>query len=199
MTGLPGPLARLIAELTRLPGIGAKSAQRIAFHLLAGNPEQAAALGTAASTLHERVSRCGVCGNFAEDPPCSLCRNPDRRETQICVVEEAADIAAVEKARCFEGRYHVLSGGVFVKQGNPEEDPRVQALRKRVRGGVVEEVIVATNPTHAGEAAAAWLAMLLKPEGVRVTRIGIGVPIGSELIHADSTTMAEALQHRSTL
>lgn len=199
MSGLPAPLATLIAELKRLPGIGEKSAQRIAFHLLGESRERAAALGEAASTLHQRVSRCRACGNFTEDQPCALCRNPDRSEAVLCVVQDAAHIAAVEKARAFEGRYHVLSGTGFARQGNPEDDPRVEALRRRVRSGAVKEVIVATNPTHAGESAAAWLAMLLKPEGIRVTRIGIGVPIGSELVHADRTTMAEALQHRSTL
>ncbi len=199
MSVLPAALERLIAELKRLPGIGPKSARRIAFHLLAAPPERAASLGAAASSLHERISRCGVCGNFTEDQPCDLCRNPERRASVICVVEDASDIAVVEKARSFDGRYHVLAGSVFDAGGSPEDDPRVTALMKRVRSGTVAEVIVATNPTHAGEAAAAWIAMLLKPEGVRVTRIGIGVPLGSELAHADSTTMAEALQHRSTL
>ena len=198
MSGLPEPLLKLIAELKRLPGIGEKSAQRIAFHILQASPERARQLGSAAASLHEQVSRCGVCGNFTDAQPCSLCRNPSRSDTILCVVGDPADIAAVEKAGAFTGRYHVVTGA-FPNEGAPEDDRQLGALLKRVREGRFEEVILATDPTHDGEAAAAWLAHLLKPEGVRVTRIGIGVPMGSELVHADETTMAEALQHRSPL
>ena len=199
MSGLPEPLSRLIGELKRLPGIGEKSAQRIAFHLLQGGRDRAAALGTAASTLHDQVSRCRVCGNFTDAQPCGYCRNPSRGDTMLCVVEDPADIAAIEKAKIFNGRYHVLGGVTFPPQGEPEEERSLASLLQRIREGRFEEVIVATNPTHDGEAAAAWLAHLLKPHGVRVTRIGIGIPMGSELVHTDETTMAEALQHRSTL
>ena len=119
MTGLPEPLSRLIGELKRLPGIGEKSAQRIAFHLLQGGPERAAALGAATSTLHEQVSRCGVCGNFTDAQPCGFCRNPGRGDTMLCVVEDPADIAAIEKAKIFNGRYHVLGGVTFPRRGIP--------------------------------------------------------------------------------
>ena len=199
MSGLPDALSRLIGELKRLPGIGEKSAQRIAFHLLRGNRERAESLGSAAATLHEQVSRCGECGNFTDAPTCIFCSNPDRSDRVLCVVEDPADIAAVEKAKAFNGRYHVLAGVVFPQKDRPDEDRELEALVERVRSGRFEEVIVATNPTHDGEAAAAWLAHLLKPEGIRVTRIGIGIPMGSELVHTDETTMAEALQHRSAL
>lgn len=199
MSDLPEPLSRLIGELKRLPGIGEKSAQRIAFYLLQGEQDRAVALGNAASTLHDQVSRCRVCGNFTDKQPCGFCRNPNRGDTVLCVVEDPADIAAVEKAKIFNGRYHVLGAATFPPQGNPEEERQIASLLERVREGSFEEVIVATNPTHDGEAAAAWLAHLLKPGGIRVTRIGIGIPMGSELVHTDETTMAEALQHRSAL
>ena len=199
MSTLPEPLSRLIGELKRLPGIGEKSAQRIAFHLLQGSRERAEALGTAASTLHDQVARCRLCGNFTDSQPCGFCRNPGRGDATLCVVGDPADIAAVEKAKVFNGRYHVIGAVAFPPQGDPEEERSLASLLARVREGRVEEVIVATNPTHDGEAAAAWLAHLLKPQGVRVTRIGIGVPMGSELVHTDETTMAEALQHRSVL
>lgn len=194
MSGLPAPLARLVEELKRLPGIGEKSAARIAFHLLAGDRRRAAALGDAASALHDLITRCSVCGNFTEAQPCALCRADDRADPVLCVVEDPADIAAVEKAGSFRGRYHVLTGGC-----PPDDDPQVRTLIRRVREGGFEEVLLATNPTNDGESAAALLAHLLRPEHVRVTRIGIGIPMGSELVHTDQTTMAEALQHRSTL
>ncbi len=199
MNGLPEPLVELIDELKRLPGIGEKSAQRIAFHLLRASPERARSLGGAAAALHEQVSRCDVCGNVTDVQPCVFCRDPGRSDRVLCVVEDPADIDAVEKAGAFTGRYHVLAGNALPRQTSESDDRRLAALVHRVREGRFEEVIVATNPTHDGEAAAAWLAHLLKPEGIRVTRIGIGIPMGSEIIHTDQTTMAEALQHRSTL
>ncbi len=199
MSGLPEPLTKLIGELKRLPGIGETSAQRIAFHLLRGDPERTEALGSAVAELHEAVTRCEVCGNFADASTCVFCRNPGRSDAVLCIVEDPADIAAVEKARVFEGRYHVLPGSRFVRDGRPGERRERDALLDRVRSGRIEEVIVATNPTHDGEAAAAWLAHILKAEGIRVTRLGIGIPMGSELVHTDETTMAEALAHRSAL
>lgn len=196
MIAFPEPLVRLIRELKRLPGIGEKSASRIAFHLLAGDRERADALGGAVSTLHDLVTRCRVCGNFAEAQPCRLCRTDDRGEPVLCVVEDPADIAAVEKAGTFRGRYHVLAGGISGRYA-PEDDPQIRALLKRVRDGSFEEVLLATNPTNDGESLAALLAHFLKGRITRVTRIGIGVPMGSELVHSDRTTMAEALSHRS--
>ncbi len=198
MSGLPEPLLRLVRELKRLPGIGEKSAVRIAFHLLAGDRERADALAAAAGTLHDLVARCQVCGNFTEAQPCALCRADDRSEPVLCVVEDPADIAAVEKAGAFRGRYHVLAGALSGRHA-PEDDPQIRKLIRRVREGAFEEVLLATNPTNDGESIAALIAHLLKPEEIRVTRIGIGIPMGSELVHTDETTMAEALQHRSTL
>lgn len=198
MSAFPEPLRRLIRELKRLPGIGEKSAARIAFHLLAGDRERADALGAAASTLHDLVTRCRDCGNFTEAQPCSLCRASDRTDPVLCVVEDPADIAAVEKAGTFHGRYHVLAGGISGRYA-PEDDPRIRALIERIRDGSFAEVLLATNPTNDGESTAALLAHFLAPHDVRITRIGIGIPMGSELVHTDRTTMAEALQHRSRI
>ena len=198
MSAFPEPLLRLMQELKRLPGIGEKSAARIAFHLLAGDRERADALGAAASTLHDLVTRCRDCGNFTEAQPCGLCRSGDRTEPVLCVVEDPADIAAVEKPGTFRGRYHVLAGGLSGRYA-PEDDPQIRALIARVRGGSFEEVLLATNPTNDGESTAALLAHFLQGQAVRVTRIGIGIPMGSELVHTDRTTMAEALQHRSEI
>lgn len=199
MSSHPEPLLRLIGALKRLPGIGEKSAQRIAFHLLADERDRAESLGAAISALHEEVVRCEECGNFADGQPCRLCRDPARTPTQLCVVEDPADITAVEKARVFRGRYHVLRGVFSPVSGKSLDERRVEELRARIRADAVEEVVIATNPNHDGETTAVWLAQRLKPEGVRVSRIGIGVPMGSELVHADETTMAEALTHRSRL
>ncbi len=193
---LPEPLVRLIVEFRALPGIGEKSAERIAFHLLAADPDGVRAFGTALAELHQQVRKCMNCGNFADGEACGFCRDPDRSDASICVVEAPADIAAVERARTFRGRYFVLGAR---PSGGPLEPERLEPLVRRIRAGGVEEVVVATNPTHAGESAAGWLAHALRPEGVRITRIGIGVPIGSELVHADAGTMSEAFAHRSPL
>ncbi len=192
---LPEPLARLVSELRRLPGIGEKSAERIAFHLLAADPDDVRGFGRTLAELHERVRQCANCGNFADAETCGFCRDPERSDRAICVVGSAADIAVVERARAFGGRYFVLGPNAAPIPG----DERLLPLLRRIRAGGVEEVVVATNPTHEGEGTAAWLAQTLRPEGVRITRIGIGVPIGSELVHADMSTMSEAFAHRSPL
>lgn len=199
MSSLPEPLHRLIGALKQLPGIGEKSATRIAFHLLAGERAPAETLGAAISSLHEQVARCEECGNFADGRSCHFCRDPARQATVLCVVEDPADISAVERARVFRGKYHVLMGVFSPVSGKSVDERRIERLLERIRAEAVEEVVIATNPNHDGEATAAWLAAQLKPEGVRVSRIGIGVPMGSELVHADETTMAEALTHRSAL
>jgi len=193
---LPEPLAQLVTEFRRLPGIGEKSAERIVFHLLDADPEAVRSFGAALATLHEKIRRCRLCFNFAAADSCRLCDDPARSHRAICVVGAAADIAAVERAGVFDGRYFVLGNP---GRGGPPEESRLAPLLGRIRAGGVEEVVVATNPTHEGEGAAAWLARILKPEGVRITRIGIGVPIGSELVHADTSTMSEAFSHRSPL
>ncbi len=196
---LPEPLARVVSEFRRLPGVGEKSAERIAFHLLAADPGSVRTFGRALADLHERIRRCVNCGNFADADTCGFCRDPERSDRTICVVGSAADIAAVERARAFGGRYFVLGPKAAPVPGGAPGDERLLPLLGRIRAGGVEEVVVATNPTHEGEGTAAWLARILRSEGVRVTRIGIGVPIGSEIVHADTGTMTEAFAHRSPL
>jgi recombination protein RecR len=192
----PAPVQRLIDELRRLPGIGPKSAQRIAFHLLRGTPEEAERLGAAVSRLLEGIRLCSICNAITDRELCAQCADLGRSERLICVVEEPHDVLAVEKTRDFKGRYHVLHGALSPLQGIGPDELRAQGLIERVRGGAVEEVILATSPTVEGEATAAWLARLLKPLGTRVTRIAMGVPVGSDLDWSDEVTIAKALEGR---
>jgi recombination protein RecR len=192
----PAPVARLIDELRKLPGIGPKSAQRIAFHLLRGSSEDAQQLSEAIGTLRDGVRTCSICNAVTDREVCAHCSDPARSERTICVVEEPHDVVAVEKTRDFRGRYHVLHGSLSPLQGIGPEELRIQGLLDRVRAGGVEETILATSPTVEGEATAVYLAGLLKPLGVRVTRIAMGVPVGSDLEWADEVTMAKALEGR---
>jgi recombination protein RecR len=192
----PAPIARLIDELRKLPGIGPKSAQRIAFHLLRGSNEDAQQLSEAIGTLRDGVRSCSICYAVTDREVCAHCSDPARSERTICVVEEPHDVVAVEKTRDFRGRYHVLHGSLSPLQGIGPEELRIQGLLDRVRAGGVEETILATSPTVEGEATAVYLAGLLKPLGVRVTRIAMGVPVGSDLEWADEVTMAKALEGR---
>jgi recombination protein RecR len=192
----PAPVARLIDELRKLPGIGPKSAQRIAFHLLRASAEDATRLAEALSTLREGVRACSICNAVTDAEICAHCSDPLRSEKTICVVEEPHDVVAIEKTREFRGRYHVLQGALSPLQGIGPDELRIQGLLDRVRKGGVEETILATSPTVEGEATAVYLARLLKPLGVRVTRIAMGVPVGSDLEWADEVTMAKALEGR---
>jgi recombination protein RecR len=192
----PAPVARLIDELRKLPGIGPKSAQRITFHLLRGGSEDARRLSEAIATLHEGIRACSICNAVTDQEVCSHCSDPARSDKTICVVEEPHDVVAVEKTRDYRGRYHVLHGALSPLQGIGPEELRIQGLLDRVRAGGVEETILATSPTVEGEATAVYLARLLKPLGVRVTRIAMGVPVGSDLEWADEVTMAKALEGR---
>ena len=192
----PAPVQRLIDELRRLPGIGPKSAQRIAFHLLRGTRDDADRLGTSISRLLEGIRLCALCNAITDQETCAQCSDPMRSDRIICVVEEPHDILAVEKTRDFRGRYHVLHGALSPLQGIGPDELKAQGLVERVRGGTVEEVILATSPTVEGEATAAWLARLLKPLGPRVTRIAMGVPVGSDLEWSDEVTIAKALEGR---
>jgi recombination protein RecR len=192
----PAPVARLIDELRKLPGIGPKSAQRIAFHLLRASGEDATRLAEAVSTLREGVRACSICNAVTDQEICAHCSDPLRSEKTICVVEEPHDVVAIEKTREFRGRYHVLQGALSPLQGIGPDELRIQGLLDRVRRGGVEETILATSPTVEGEATAVYLARLLKPLGVRVTRIAMGVPVGSDLEWADEVTMAKALEGR---
>jgi recombination protein RecR len=193
---LPEPLMQLIAELQRLPGIGAKSAQRLAFFLLKSPREDVERLTAALREVKERVAHCSICSNITDQDPCAFCTSPDRRQNIICVVEDPQNVTAVEKTREFKGVYHVLMGALSPLQGIGPDDLKIKSLLARIDRGGVEEVILATNPNVEGEATAIYLARLLKPLGVRVTRIAMGVPIGSDLEYADEVTLHKALEGR---
>jgi recombination protein RecR len=192
---LPDPLVRLIEELQRLPGIGPKGAQRLAFHILKTPREQADRLADAIRDVKERVTYCSVCNNITDADPCGFCSSVNRDSTVICVVEEPQNVAAIEKTREFKGTYHVLMGALSPLQGIGPDDLKIKGLLSRVSNGVAE-IILATNPNVEGEATAIYLARLLKPLGVKVTRIAMGVPVGSDLEYADEVTMHKALEGR---
>ena len=192
---LPDPLLRLIEELQRLPGVGPKSAQRLAFHILKTPREQTDRLADALREVKERVTYCSICNNITDVDPCAFCANPSRDPHVICVVEEPQNVAAIEKTREFKGLYHVLMGALSPLQGVGPDDLKIKSLLSRVNGGVTE-IILATNPNVEGEATAIYLARLLKPLGVKVTRIAMGVPVGSDLEYADEVTMHKAMEGR---
>ena len=192
---LPDPLVRLIEELQRLPGIGPKGAQRLAFHILKTPREQTDRLVTALRDVKEQVTYCSVCNNITDIDPCAFCSNSARDPHLICVVEEPQNVAAIEKTREFKGLYHVLMGALSPLQGVGPDDLKIKGLLSRISGGV-NEVILATNPNVEGEATAIYLARLLKPLGVKVTRIAMGVPVGSDLEYADEVTMHKAMEGR---
>jgi recombination protein RecR len=192
---LPDPLLRLVEELQRLPGIGPKGAQRLAFHILRTPREDAERLAAALVDVKVRVTYCSVCNNITEADPCAFCRSESRDQRVICVVEEPQNVSAIEKTREFKGVYHVLMGVLSPLHGVGPDDLRIKGLLARVSQGT-SEVILATNPTVEGEATALYLARLLKPLGVRVTRIAMGVPVGSDLEYTDEVTMHKALEGR---
>jgi recombination protein RecR len=191
---LPEPLLRLIEELQRLPGVGPKGAQRLAFHILKTPRDITERLVDAVRHVKERVTYCSTCNNITENDPCVFCSSADRDHRLICVVEEPPNVTAVEKTREFKGVYHVLMGALSPLQGIGPDDLRIKGLLERVSDGV--EVILATNPNVEGEATAIYLARLLKPLGVKVTRIAMGVPVGSDLDYADEVTMHKAMEGR---
>jgi recombination protein RecR len=193
---LPDPLVRLIEQLQRLPGIGPKSAQRLAFHLLKTPREDTDRLVDAVRDVKEHVTYCSVCNSITDVDPCALCSNDARDHRVICVVEEPQNVSVVEKTREFRGLYHVLMGALSPLHGVGPDDLKIKGLLSRVGNGGVEEVILATNPTVEGEATALYLARLLKPLGVRVTRIAMGIPVGSDLEYADEVTMTRAMEGR---
>ena len=192
---LPEPLIRLIEELQRLPGIGPKGAQRLAFYILRTPREQTDRLADAVRDVKERVTYCSICSNITDADPCVFCRSETRDPHVICVVEEPQNVAVIEKTREFKGKYHVLMGVLSPLQGIGPDDLKIKSLLARVNNGV-SEIILATNPTVEGEATAIYLARLLKPLGVKVTRIAMGVPVGSDLEYADEITMHKALEGR---
>ncbi len=192
---LPAPLLRLVEELQRLPGVGPKSAQRLAFHVLKTPREQTEQLIDALRAVKEQVTYCSVCNNITDSDPCTYCSNDARDRSVICVVEEPHNVNGIEKTREFKGVYHVLMGAISPLQGIGPDDLKISGLLARITEGVAE-VILATNPNVEGEATALYLARLLKPLGVRVTRIAMGVPVGSDLEYADDVTMHKALEGR---
>jgi recombination protein RecR len=192
----PESLARLIDELKKLPGIGGKSAQRLAFHVLRGSREDAERLCTAVLDVKERVTYCSTCNTITDVDPCRFCADASRDAGLICVVEEPQNVSAIEKTRDFKGLYHVLMGALSPLQGVGPDDLKIKGLIERVGRGNVREVILATNPNVEGEATAIYLARLLKPLGVRVTRIAMGIPVGSDLEYADEITMGKAMEGR---
>ena len=193
---LPEPLARLVEQLQKLPGIGAKGAQRLAFHVLKNPREDAERLCEAIRDVKEQVTYCSTCNNITAIDPCVFCAGDARDRRIICVVEEPQNVMVVEKTREFRGRYHVLMGALSPLQGVGPDDLKIKGLLDRVGAGGVEEIILATSPTVEGEATALYLARLLKPLGVRVTRIAMGIPVGSDLEYADEVTMTRAMEGR---
>src|ERR1700690_510899 len=192
-------ISRLIDELKHLPGIGQKTAQRLAFHLLRADRDQALALADAIRDAKEKVRECSICNNITDQDPCLFCTNASRSKKTICVVEEATNIQAVEKTRQFDGLYHVLGGALSPLQGIGPDQLKIKSLIERLKGGTVGEIIVATSPTAEGESTAVYLSKLIKPLGVHVTRIAMGIPVGSDLEYADEVTMSKAMEGRGDL
>lgn len=190
------PLARLILEFKRLPGIGQKSAQRIAFHLLRAEREDAERLAQSILDVKDKLGLCSLCNNISDGELCPYCRDPNRDRHVLCVVEEPPNILPIETTRTFNGLYHVLHGAISPLRGIGPEQLRIKGLLTRLHDGEVQEVILATNPTVEGEATAVYLSRLLKPLGIKVTRIAMGIPVGSDLEFADEVTMSKSLENR---
>ncbi len=190
------PLANLINELTKLPGIGGKSASRLAYHILKRPAAEAESLASAILEVKSKIFRCSICNNMTDVEPCALCDDPRRDPSSICVVEEAFNIATIEQTRDFKGVYHVLLGALSPLKGIGPQDIDVGGLLKRVQGGAVREVIIATNPNVEGEATALYIAQQLRPFEVKTTRLAFGLPVGGDLEYADQVTMAKALEGR---
>lgn len=196
MAQLAAPIARLIEELGRLPGIGPKTAQRLAYHLLFAPREEVERLAIAILDAKERVRHCSVCWNLTDRSPCAICSDPARDTGVVCVVEEPKDVVAMEKSRGFRGRYHVLQGAISPLNGIGPDHLRIRELLARIGNEQVQEVIIATNPNVEGEATALYLSRLLKPLGVRVTRIARGLPEGGDIDYVDEVTLSKALEGR---
>ena len=191
-----GAVQELIDELGRLPGVGPKSAQRLAFHILEADPQDMKRLVEAITTVKERVKFCTVCGKVTEQELCNICRDPRRDPAVICVVEESKDVLAVERTRSFRGRYHVLGGAINPIAGVGPEQLRIRELLTRLNDGEIQEVIIATDPNLEGEATATYLARMLKTIGIAVTRLASGLPVGGDLEYADEVTLGRAFEGR---
>ena len=199
MPNFAEPMTRLIDELKKLPGVGSKSAQRLAFHILRSSEDDAEALAAAVRDVKAKLRLCTICNNITDVDPCVYCSNPTRNQRLVCVVEEPTNIAAIEKTRHFNGAYHVLHGSISPLHGVGPEQLRLSNLMRRVEAGEVDEVILATNPTVEGEATAVYISQQIRRQGVKVTRIATGVPVGSDIEYADEVTMLKAMEGRREL
>mgnify|MGYP001065658939 CR=1 FL=1 len=199
MAQLAKPLEHLIERLVKLPGIGEKSATRLALFLLKAPAEEVEALSQALVDVKRKLRTCSVCFNYTEEDPCNICRDPKRNDSQICVVEEPGDLMAIESSGGFTGKYHVLHGVISPLDGIEPEDLRIQELIERVSRGSIREVILATNPSVEGESTSLYIAKLLKPTGVKVTRIAYGLPAGGDVQYADKVTLEKAIENRREL
>ena len=199
MRQYPKPLEILINELSKLPGIGGKTAQRLAFHILSLDEKEALQLAGAITNARQQMKYCSVCGNLTDTDPCRICSDPARRQDVICVVESPRDVAAMERIREFNGQYHVLHGVISPMEGVGPEDINLKSLISRLQTSDVGELIVATNPNIEGEATAMYIARLIKPAGIKVSRIAHGIPVGGDLEYADEVTLLKSLEGRRQL
>ena len=199
MGAVAEPVTRLIENFKKLPGIGAKSAQRMAFHILKMAPPEAEQLADAIREVKQKIRRCSTCNNLTDIDPCHFCTHPNRNDRVLCIVEESNNILPIESTHEFHGRYHILLGAISPLKGIGPDQLAVSSLIERLQAGTVEEIIIATNPNVEGETTALYLAKLIKPLGIRVTRLAMGLPVGSDLDYADSVTMTRALAGRTEL
>lgn len=199
MSGMIEPIARMVNQLSKLPGIGQKTAQRLAYYIVGLPEDQVRELAVAIFNGKKQVHFCSVCGNYTNEDPCPICASDDRKNGQLCVVRDPRDVAAMERMRDYNGQYHVLHGVISPMQGIGPDDIRIRELLSRLTDGTITEVILATNPDVEGEATAAYIARLIKPMGIRVTRIAHGIPVGADLEYTDEVTLSKAFSGRSEM